>query len=185
MKVTSRKEFLQNAALASGALLTGCVAVPKAADERHGDFLDVGQRETDLVKPADYLAYLRDGDTRGLASLEKLERGFARMMDEIRSTRVTDTPAVWLVYNMGVIVKTRESLFSIDLVHRRALELAPLLDFALITHNHSDHYQQEFYSAMNGSRKMVVNNFIDNYGFPGWKGGYTRGTKVFKLGDIV
>jgi len=184
MNVTSRKEFLQNAVLASGALLTGCVAVPKAVDERHGDFLDVGQRETDQVKPADYLAYLRDGDARGLASLEKLERGFARMMDEIRSTRVTDTPAVWLVYNMGVVVKTRESLFSIDLVHRRALELAPLLDFALITHNHSDHYQQEFYRAMNGSGKMVINNFIDNYGFPGWKGGYTRGAKVFKLGDV-
>ena len=61
-----------------------------------------------------------------------------------------DAPAVWSVYNMGYIVKTRRSLFSIDLVHRRDAEFAPLLDFALITHNHGDHWRKGFYGAVNG-----------------------------------
>ena len=98
--------------------------------------LDVWQRETDLVSPEVYGKYLKDGDTRGCASLDRLERAFEKVLRELREAKVGDTPAVWSVYNMGYVVKTRESLFSIDLVHRRALELAPLLDFAQIGRAH-------------------------------------------------
>ena len=192
MNNISRKDFLQTATLTTGAMLAGCATSrpPANPDE---DFLDVGQRETDLVQPEVYHAYLKDGDTRDLVSLEKLERGFAKAFEEIKTVEVKDVPAVWMIYNMGVVVKTRESLFSIDLVHRRALDLAPMLDFALITHNHGDHYQTEFYRAMNGAKKTVINNFIDNYGAADWKkggakwfenGGFTRATKVFKIRDV-
>ena len=155
--------------------------------------LDVWQRETDLVSPEVYGKYLKDGDTRGCASLDRLERAFEKVLREQREAKVGDTPAVWSVYNMGYVVKTRESLFSIDLVHRRALELAPLLDFALITHNHGDHYQMPFYQAMNGAGKTVVSNFLDNYGAADWRkggpnwmasGGYTRAQKTFKIKDV-
>ena len=148
--------------------------------------IDWWQRETDLVTPAIFKAYFADGDTRGLKTLEKLEDAFAKTFRELQETQVGDVPAVWSVYNMGYVVKTREALFSIDLVHRRALELAPLLDFALITHNHDDHYRPEFYRALNKSGKTVVSNFLDNYGTRDWArdGGFTQAEKTFRLKDV-
>ena len=167
-------------------------AVSRLFAEQAEDALDVWQRETDLVKAETFRDYLKDGDTRGLVSLEKLERAFEKVFREARETTVGDVPAVWSVYNMGYIVKTRESLFSIDLHHRRAREFAPFLDFALITHNHDDHYRMPFYKAMNGAGKTVVSNFLDNYGAADWRkggnyweqGGYIRGVRTFKLKDV-
>ena len=193
MDGVSRRAALK---MTAGALCSGGAvwAEPAKADVgKRGDALDVWQRETDLVTPGDYGKYMRDGDTRGFAALEKLERAFARMFSEVGETKVEDVPAVWNIYNMGYVVKTRESLFSIDLVHRRAVELAPRLDFALITHNHGDHWRQDFYGAMNFAGKTVVSNFLDNYGAADWKkggsdwaarGGYTRAEKVFKIKDV-
>ena len=150
------------------------------------DTLDIWQAETDLVSAETYKQYWADGDTRGLASLEKLEEAFEKVVWEVNETEVGEHPVVWSVYNMGYVVKTREVLFSIDLVHRRAPELAPLLDFALITHNHNDHWRPEFYQAMNGAGKTVISNFLDNFGVGDWKGrgGYTRANRVFVFGDV-
>ena len=149
------------------------------------------QAEIDEVTPQDFEAYLRDdwswfGLTRKPA-LQRLDDAFDKVLREVREAVVTEKPAVWLVYNMGVVVKTREACFSIDLKHRRGPELAPLLDFALITHNHDDHYTEAFYRAMNGAGKTVVSNFKDNYGahrVKGGVGGYTRAVKTFKLKDV-
>ena len=118
--------------------------------------------------------------------LEKLEAGFENIVREVGKLSVGDVPAVWSVYNMGYLVKTRESFFSIDLVHRRAAELAPFLDFALSTHNHNDHWRQDFYGAMNGSGKTVVSNFLDNYGVADWRadGGFTPAERRFKIRDV-
>ena len=95
---------------------------------------------------------------------------------------------MWFVYNMGVVVKTREALFSIDLCHRRACEIAPSLDFAIITHNHTDHYTKRFYGEMDGRQhKTVINNFADNYGAAFNKGvcGFTHGERTFKMKDVT
>ena len=182
-----RREFVSGAgAFAAAGVINRLFAEPAE------DALDVWQRETDLVKAETFRDYLKDGDTRGLVSLEKLERAFEKVFREAREATVGDVPAVWSVYNMGYIVKTRESLFSIDLHHRRAREFAPLLDFALITHNHDDHYRMPFYKAMNGAGKTVVSNFLDNYGAADWRkggnyweqGGYIRGVRTFKLKDV-
>ena len=90
---------------------------------------------------------------------------------------------------MGIVVKTAQALFSVDLQHRFAEELAPSLDFALITHNHHDHYTRRFYDAMNGvQRKTVVSNFLDNYATHFAKrgsGGYTRAEKTFTFKDVT
>ena len=178
-----------------------CMAVAGAASPSFGECaggrppvsaaedatLDLWQSETDLTTADAYGKYFLDGDTRGLASLEKLEAAFEKVLREAVETTVDgERPAVWSVYNMGYIVKTRESMFSIDLVHRRAAEFAPLLDFSLITHNHSDHWRPEFYAAMNGSGKTVISNFLDNYGTANWhkNGGYVRGVKEFRIRDV-
>ena len=179
-----RREFVTGgvcAAVASG------LAQPPPPSDGTVDALDLWQKETDQVSASDYGKYLSDGDTRGFASLEKLERGFEKILREIDATTVGAVPAVWSVYNMGYVVKTREALFSIDLVHRRAAaELAPRLDFALITHNHLDHYLPDFYRVMNKAGKTVISNFLDNYGVRNWKkdGGFTRAVKTFKMKDV-
>lgn len=177
-----RREFLAGAAVAAAA------GGRLWAADRGGDFLDVWQRETDAVKADVYRAYMTDGDTRALVSLEKLEQAFEKAVSEARAAKIGGTPGVWSIYNMGYLVKTREALFAIDLVHRRALELAKELDFALVTHNHGDHCTLPLYRALNAARKTVVSNFLDNYGAYNWKtgtgGGFTRAQKVFRMKDV-
>ena len=185
----TRGEFLKTA---------GSAAILAAAGDSFGDGTAIGakvdyaalQAEIDEVTPQDFKAYL-DGewDWFGLtrkAALQRLDDAFDKVLAEVKSTVVADRPAVWLVYNMGVIVKTKEACFSIDLKHRKAPEIAPLLDFALITHNHGDHYTGEFYKAMNGAGKTVISNFKDNYGTKNWgkDGGYTRAVKAFRIKDV-
>ena len=176
----NRREFMVGS-------LFSAVAAPSSAEQRvPSDELDVWQRDTDLVSADTYRKYLQDGDTRNLAALEKLEQAFDKILREVRETEVGRVPAVWSLYNMGYVVKTKEAVFSIDLVHRRALELAPLLDFALITHNHGDHCHQGLYRALNSAGKTVISNFLDNYGVKNWRrdGGFTRAEKVFRIKDV-
>ena len=186
----NRREFIGS--MGAAALMPYIRAETKAPDE---DAIAVWDRETELVSPQDYGAYLQDGQTRGFTSLEKLEAAFEKVMREVKETVVTgDVPAVWSVYNMGYVVKTRESLFAVDLVHRRDAEFAPMLDFALITHNHGDHWRDGFYRAMDGARKTVISNFQSNSKAVKWKnvggvrtpfgGGYARGVKTFKIKDV-
>ena len=185
-----RRDFVVGASCAALSAMAG--GLP-AIGREEGEAIAAWQKETDLVSAEKYEAYMQDGKTDGLVSLEKLERAFEKVFREARETSVGEVPAVWSVYNMGYVVKTRESLFSIDLVHRRAAEFAPLLDFALITHNHDDHWRQGFYRAMNSSGKTVVSNFLDNYGAADWRkggkswfagGGYTRAVKEFRIKDV-
>lgn len=176
---SNRREFITGAACAAASMTHSL----SASEE---ETLDVWQRETDLVLPDTYRQYLKDGNTRGFAALEKLEKGFERIVEEIRTVKIRETPAVWNVYNMGYIIKTQEALFSIDLVHRRAEELAEILDFSLVTHNHGDHFHAGLYNLMNKAGKTVISNFLDNYGahFKKNIGGYTREKKTFNLKDV-
>ena len=150
------------------------------------------QAEIDLVMPAEYVAH-RDGpgdaSAGGLpAALARYDAAFARVAREAENTDVADRPAVWHVYNMGLVVKTPKTLFSVDLCHRDAQKLAPRLDFALITHNHDDHYTMPFLACMNGAGKTVVSNFDANGGAlrsgKGFGGGYTRAEKTFSFADV-
>lgn len=205
MKITKR-EFLKLSGCAAAGIAGAAAAEakPQDASAAHGDGpsqnppaasaagsrpedpLDMWERETDRVTSETYAAYMRDGDTREFFALEKLEESFEKMLRGISETKVDDVPAVWSVYNMGYVVKTKNALFSIDLVHRRAAELASRLDFELVTHNHGDHFRGDLYRAMNGAGKTVISNFLDNYGAPDWRknGGYTRARKTFKIKDV-
>ena len=185
----TRGEFLREAGSAAFLVASGKSFGRDGTAGGRADYAAF-QAEIDEVTPQDFKAYLNgEWDWFGLArkaALQRLEDSFDKVLAEVKSTVVTDKPAVWLVYNMGVVVKTRETCFSIDLKHRKAPEIAPLLDFALITHNHGDHYSEEFYKAMNGAGKTVISNFKDNYGTKDWKkvGGYTRAVKAFKIKDV-
>jgi hypothetical protein len=171
----------------------------RGADAADGAELDLRQREIDAIKPDEFAAYWRpglelakdelDAATRRFPVLGRLEAAFDKVFREAKDTDVVDInrPAILYVYNMGLVVKPPKPLFSIDLHHRRSEEFAPLLDFALITHNHGDHYTERFKVAMDRvQHKPVVNNFFDNYGVRDRKlGGYTRAkTKTFVYGDV-
>jgi L-ascorbate metabolism protein UlaG (beta-lactamase superfamily) len=111
------------------------------------------------------------------------------VFNEVKSTRVEDAhnPAVWYVYNMGVVVKTSQQTFCIDLHHRRAEQFADHLDFAMVTHNHHDHFMEPFAHRMDRElHKCVISNFFSNYGVKDRKkGGYTRArSKTFVFGDV-
>ena len=190
----TRGEFIRGAVSVGAMAATRVGAQAAPAVDR-----DAFQREIDQITPAVWADYYLKGTDLDpdegarvrtqYPALRRYEDAFDKVVAEIKSTEVTGRPAVWFMYNMGFIVKTPKSLFSVDLHHRRAEELAPMLDFALITHNHDDHYTERFYRAMNyGQRKTVVSSFRDNYGaHRGGKcpGGYTRAVKAFTLGDVT
>ena len=194
----NRREFVQSCVATASALALGQAYAQRHAPTDSPD-LDARQSEIDAIAPKDFVAYWKPGtqlEAKRLSELVaqfpvlgRLEAAFEKVFREAKDTVVADIdhPAIWYVYNMGLVVKTPKTLFSIDLHHRRAEEFAPLLDFALITHNHDDHYTERFKVAMDrGQHKPVVNNFFDNYGVRDRKfGGYTRAkSKTFQFGDV-
>ena len=175
---------------ASGAapnLLSRALAFGRSRS-RQNKLIAAWDAATRLVTPDVYKAYYLDGDTRGFNALSAVERAFDEVVREAKDTVVKgDAPAIWSVYNMGYIVKTRESLFSIDLKHRRAHSLVPLLDFALVTHNHGDHYDVNFCKAMDEAGKPLVSSFVENAAFGEIKAKAAAGGKpdVFKIRDVL
>lgn len=119
----TRLEFIKSAAATvalPAAFGTGCSTVPQAqaTAEDENAVLDLWQAETDLATSELYAKYWRDGDTRGLVSLDKLDAAFEKVMQEAKETVATDSkPAVWSIYNMGYIDKTPKRV-TISLVIR-------------------------------------------------------------------
>ena len=196
---TTRRDFLFGGAAVAASAAFPSVATSATApagarpasvpvrrsEERQSTLITKWDEATEAVSPEEYCAYLRDGDTRGYKALMANALAFEKVMREVKSTVVTgDVPAIWSVYNMGYIVKTRESLFSIDLNHRRGTEFAPLLDFALVTHNHGDHWRKDFYKAMTARGKVVISNFLDNPRFNEMKGDSEKGVGTYKINDV-
>jgi L-ascorbate metabolism protein UlaG (beta-lactamase superfamily) len=172
MPAIGRRQFV------AGAVAVGLTGgASGSSSSGASDDIAVWHKETEQVSPEVYRQYMADGGTRGFASLEKLEAAFEKVMREVKDTKVDDIPAVWSVYNMGYVIKTRESLFSIDLVHRRDMEFASMLDFALVTHNHGDHYRKNLCKAIADRKRLVISNFIPVKG-------YTRAKKTFKIKDV-
>ena len=189
MNNISRRKFIGAAGLAAASLSLRAEETPD---------LDTFQKELDAITPNDYKAFQLPGtelpDADRLAAyaafpgLKRYDEAFDKIFTEIQSTTVTDKPAIWYVYNMGVIVKTPQALFTIDVNHRQATRLEPILDFALITHNHHDHYSDRFLDAVDRAGKTVISNFDDNYGAYFAKrmpGGFTRTAKTFNIKDVT
>lgn len=109
------------------------------------------------------------------------DRAFDRVFDQFVSTKVTgDTPAIWYLYNMGILVKTKSCAFGIDVFHRQDMRLVEHLDFLLVTHNHGDHHDPRMLNAMRAADKPVISNF---YLCKRW---YCREfDKTFKFKDVT
>lgn len=103
--------------------------------------------------------------------LQFYDKALDRLTADIPSTQVEPgTAVIWYLYNLGFVIKTPTACFGVDLHHRHAVRLEPLLDFITVTHNHDDHYNMLLLRHMNASGKLVVSNF---YPAPG----YTKATE--------
>lgn len=180
-----RREFILSAAAMA---LAGCRTSSLDKLDEAAQF-DLVQSEAEAVSAADFRRYLGSDwllTSRRFVALRRLEESFDKLLREVRETQVGTGAAVWHVYNMGIVVKTPCACFAVDLMHRRAAELAPQLDFALITHNHDDHYTLAFYDAMNNAGKPVISNFLDNYGCTDQMvRGYAPGCRTLNLADVA
>lgn len=89
---------------------------------------------------------------------------FEKVLKEVKNTKVKKgTASIWMLYNMGFVIKTPSGCFGIDVDHRLAEQLAPYLDFLYITHNHGDHANVKLMAAMKKLGKPVITNFdVDN-----------------------
>lgn len=86
-----------------------------------------------------------------------------KLIAEIPATKVKrGQVAIWQLYNMGYVVKTDSQCFGIDLYHKYAEKLAPMIDFLLITHNHGDHQWKPLIAELERQGKAVYSNFLDN-----------------------
>ncbi len=85
---------------------------------------------------------------------------FDKVLFEVKNSKVENgSTLIWLLYNMGFVVKTPSGCFGIDIDHRLAEQLEPYLDFLCITHNHGDHFNRKLLEAMVKSGKPVISNF--------------------------
>lgn len=125
------------------------------------------QKLADKCNATYFLDYLTTMDDKAEA-IEKHDvllscyrLAFDKVIQEIKEDKVENgTAHIWLLYNMGYIVKTPSGCFGIDLMHRWAEKLAPYLDFLCITHNHQDHYDKKLISSMLEAGKPVLSNFL-------------------------
>jgi hypothetical protein len=86
---------------------------------------------------------------------------FDRVLEGVKNEKVENgTAAIWMLYNMGYVIKTPSGCFAIDIYHRWAKKLAPYLDFLCITHNHFDHYSDDLIQAMFDANKPVLSNYL-------------------------
>ncbi|MBR7107201.1 MAG: MBL fold metallo-hydrolase [Lentisphaeria bacterium] len=104
--------------------------------------------------------------------LKYYDQTLDHLLIDIPATQVNPgTVVIWYLYNMGFVIKTPTACFGVDIHHRRAVKLAPLLDFIAVTHNHNDHYDIPLLRTINADGKFVISNF-----FPAR--GYTKATSA-------
>lgn len=94
------------------------------------------------------------------------DKALDRIINEIpTAVPQEDEIFFWHLYNMGYVIKSQWGTFGLDLNHRRAIELAPYVDFLLTTHNHHDHYDLPLFRAVSAENKKVISNFYPAAGF--------------------
>ena len=109
--------------------------------------INVIQRELNNFDAADWKEFVfNNWDWDKIADMEHdgvlyfYRKAFDKVCREVKSTKVSEgTIVLWNLYNMGYVVKTPTQTFGIDVVHKHIGEIAPLLDFVLVTHRHNDH----------------------------------------------
>src|SRR5690554_6051279 len=112
-----------------------------------------------LDKPQEEAVNMEDS----IPILYLYREGFNKVLYEVKNSQVEQgSTLVWMLYNMGFVVKTPSGCFGIDIDHRLAEQLEPYLDFLCITHNHGDHYNNKLVEAMINQGKPVLSNFYED-----------------------
>ena len=94
------------------------------------------------------------------------EAAFDKVKRELETAVVAPgTAMLWHVYNMGYVVKTNEACFALDLHHRRSEELIPLLDFLVVTHDHTDHRTARLLESFAKTGRPIISHFYPHPGF--------------------
>lgn len=114
----------------------------------------------------EFVEYTKSSDEKSII-MEKTvpilyfyREAFDKVLYELKNTEVKEgTAVVWMLYNMGFVVKTPSGSFAIDIDHRWAVQLEPYLDFLIATHEHRDHHNVELMDAMHNKGKPVLSNF--------------------------
>ena len=73
---------------------------------------------------------------------------------------------------MGYVIKTKDACFAIDLVQPDSKRLVEILDFAIVSHAHADHFDKDFVKAMVERGKTVYSPF------------YEQGTVIKSTGEF-
>lgn len=139
---------------------------PFLLNEERSSLLYEFETYSDSFENTSFAEYLKSSEEEAIdlehivPILYSYRYGFDKVISELQSTQVKNgTAVVWLLYNMGFVVKTPSGSFGVDVDHRLADQLEPYLDFLCITHNHGDHYNLKLMDAMNKNGKPVLSNF--------------------------
>ena len=130
------------------------------------DAMEITQRMINTFSPADWRAYRNITDAAELTKAESvgvpyfISQAVDKVCREVKKTKVKQgTVAVWLLYNMGYIVKTPTAVFALDVHTKYTDKIADLVDFVMITHRHGDHCNVGFLRAMTARNKPVYAAF--------------------------
>ena len=84
--------------------------------------MELTQSVINRFTPAEWRAYRKQNDATEVAKLESvgvpyfLRQAVDKVCHEVRTTKVkSGTVAVWLLYNMGYVIKTPTAVFGIDI----------------------------------------------------------------------
>lgn len=140
---------------------------PLSVDNTRRNLLPKMQEYADQLLPDIFQQYLSSSDQTSINMeksnpiLSSYRYAFDHVLDGVKNEKVENgTVVVWLLYNMGFVVKTPSGCFGVDLNHRWAVKLAPYLDFLCVTHDHADHKSIELMQAMYAAGKPVISNFF-------------------------
>ncbi|MBO5647451.1 MAG: hypothetical protein J6S30_01635, partial [Kiritimatiellae bacterium] len=117
--IASRRSFVQSVGAAFAVSLAPRFVLSAPSSKAGAKGIDYAalQADIDNVTPRDYSKYHSKEFfwelQKKFPTLKRLEDSFDKVLKEVKSTRVTypNRPAIWYVYNMGFIVKTKKSLF--------------------------------------------------------------------------
>ena len=150
--------------------------------------MEVTQSVINRFENREWSAYRKESNPEKIAELERsgvpyfLRKSFDKVRKEVRTTKVKEgTVAVWLLYNMGYIVKTPTATFGIDLYSKYTDKLLDMVDFGMITHAHGDHNTKAFTEGMVKRGKPILAAF-DIKGVEEMR---VEDGGVYKFGDIT
>ncbi len=128
--------------------------------------MDITQSVMNRFSRKAWFAYRNEKNMDKVAELERsgvpyfLRKSFDKVCKEVRTTKVKEgTVAVWLVFNMGYVVKTPTSTFAIDLYSKYTDKLLDMVDFGMITHAHGDHNTRSFAQGLAKRGKPILAAF--------------------------